>query len=328
MGEKTEKIVIAGAGIMGASIAQVFAGKGYEVTLYDIGKAALEKGRELILLNQKTAREEGVLSEKDCEEQRSRIRFSDSQECFRASDFVIEAIVENKEIKKKFWKDVSAVASDSAIFTTNTSGLSITELSEAVCRPERFCGLHWLNPPHICPLVEIICGRDTGEETVEKVKQMSEDVGKVPVVLKKEVPGFLINRFQFAVLREAMSLVETQAATMEDIDRVFKYGLGMRYACLGPFEIADLGGLDTFYRIASYLFPDLSDTKEVPRMLADLAENGAYGVKTGKGFYDYSGGKDREMIEWRDRAFLKIDHCLYQENKKQGETKNDYCAGM
>ena len=313
MEERKARIVIAGAGIMGASIAQVFAGEGYEVVLYDIGKTALEKGKEMILLNHQAACKEGFLSEKDCVEQMDRIRFSDSQDCFQTADFVVEAIVENKEIKKQFWKDVSAAAPESAILTTNTSGLSITELSEAVYLPERFCGLHWLNPPHICPLVEIIYGKKTGEETVEQVKRMSENAGKVPVILKKEVPGFLINRFQFAILREAMSLVESQTATMEDIDRVFKYGLGMRYACLGPFEIADLGGLDTFCRIGSYLFPDLSDTKEVPHLLADLAENGSYGVKTGKGFYDYSDGKDREMIERRDRAFMTIDHCLYKE---------------
>lgn len=314
MKEKEKKVIIAGAGVMGASIAQVFAGSGYEVVLYDVRGDAIAKGRELIHINQKAAKEEGYLTEAECEERLGRICFCESMECFRLADFVIEAIVENREIKKKFWGEISQLVSEDAILTSNTSGLSITDLAEAVERPERFCGLHWLNPPHICPLVEIICGTATTEKTVEKVREISIDVGKVPVVLKKEIPGFLINRFQFAILREAMSLVESGIASLEDVDKVFKYGLGMRYACLGPFEIADLGGLDTFYQIGQYLFPDLSDTKKVSHLLADLVEKGAFGVKSQSGFYDYSGGKDREMIEKRDKAFMKIVHYLYEEN--------------
>ena len=131
-------------------------------------------------------------------------------------------------------------------------------------------------------------------------------------MLEKEVPGFLINRFQFAILREAMSLVETGAAKKEDIDKVFKYGLGLRYACLGPFEIADLGGLDTFYRIASYLFADLCDEKTVMPMLAELVENGDYGVKTGKGFYEYLGSRAAQVITKRDEDFEKLAECLYR----------------
>lgn len=312
MKEKQKNVAIAGAGVMGASIAQVFAGRGYEVTLYDIKKDALTKGRELIHINQKAAMEEEGLTEVECKDRTDKISFSDSMECFRSADFVIEAIVEKMEIKEQFWKEVSKLVSTEAVLTTNTSGLSITGLAKTVRQPERFCGLHWLNPPHICPLVEIICGEKTAEETIGKVKKISIDVGKVPVVLKKDIPGFLINRFQFAILREAMSLVESGIACVEDVDKVFKYGLGMRYACLGPFEIADLGGLDTFYQIGQYLFPDLSDTKEVSHLLADLVKKGAYGVKNKKGFYNYSDGRDREVIEKRDKAFMKIAHCLYE----------------
>ena len=170
-------------------------GSGYEVVLYDVRGDAIAKGRELIHINQKAAKEEGYLTEAECEERLGRICFCESMECFRLADFVIEAIVENREIKKKFWGEISQLVSEDAILTSNTSGLSITDLAEAVERPERFCGLHWLNPPHICPLVEIICGTATTEKTVEKVREISIDVGKVPVVLKKEIPDFLSTDF-------------------------------------------------------------------------------------------------------------------------------------
>lgn len=306
-------IVIAGAGIMGTSIAQLFAGHGYRVTLYDINDEVLEKSRELILINQEALAQSDGLSGKNRESFRNNIIFSCKKESFETADFVIEAIIEKMEIKHSFWSEISALVPEKAILTSNTSGLSLTEIAKAVRNPERFCGMHWLNPPHICPLVEIINGDKTVPETADIVYDLACDIHRFPVRLKKEVPGFLVNRFQFAVLREAMSLVEAGVAQKEDIDKVFKYGLGLRYACLGPFEIADLGGLDTFYNIASYLFADISDKKDVHEMLEQLYRNGDFGVKTGKGFYDYSGGRDREVIEKRDKDFMKVAKCLYEE---------------
>lgn len=306
-------IVIAGAGIMGSSIAQLFAGHGYQVVLYDINDEVLEKSRKLILINQGALAQSGGLSGKNRESIRDNITFSCKKESFERADFVIEAIIEKMEIKHSFWSEISALVPEKAILTSNTSGLSLTEIAKAVRKPERFCGMHWLNPPHICPLVEIINGDKTAPETADIVYDLACDIHRYPVRLKTEVPGFLVNRFQFAVLREAMSLVEAGVAQKEDIDKVFKYGLGLRYACLGPFEIADLGGLDTFYNIASYLFADISDKKDVHEMLEQLYRNGDFGVKTGKGFYDYSGGRDREVIEKRDKDFMKVAKCLYEE---------------
>ncbi len=293
--ERIHKIVIAGSGVMGGSIALLFAQHGYEVTVYDISEKGLEQCKRRL-------KEEGGTGV---------VAYTREKGCFAQADFVIEAIVENLEIKHAFWREISAIVPGQAILTTNTSGLSITQIAKAVISPERFCGMHWLNPPHICPLIEVIKGEKTDAETANLVSQTGIQVGRVPVTLEKEVPGFLINRFQFAILREAMSLVESGVARKEDIDRVFKYGLGLRYACLGPFEIADLGGLDTFYRIASYLFKDLSDAKQVPAMLSELAENGDYGVKTGKGFYEYSDDRAQRVIEKRDKDFRKVADCLY-----------------
>lgn len=307
-----KNIVIAGAGVMGSSMAQLFAAGGYQVTLYDISEAALYNSQRLIHVNQNVMHNDKTEGEKE-ENIRENITFSSEKECFSDADFVIEAIVEKMEVKHGFWNEVSGLAPDKAVLTSNTSGLSLTEIAKAVKYPERFCGMHWLNPPHICPLVEIIKGEKTAPETMGVVYDLACDIHRYPVCLQKEVPGFLVNRFQFAILREAMSLVEAGVARKEDIDKVFKYGLGLRYACLGPFEIADLGGLDTFYNIAGYLFADISNEKNVHKMLEQLYRDGDYGVKTGKGFYDYGNGRAEEVIAKRDKDFMKVVKCLYEE---------------
>lgn len=295
---------------MGSSLAQLFASYGYEVTLYDRSDAALSRSRALIMVNQEAAKAAGELDTEKAEEIFSHIVFSCGKECFYTTDYVIEAIIEEMESKHSFWREISGLVPETSILTSNTSGLSITEIAQAVKLPQRFCGMHWLNPPHICPLVEVVKGEKTTPETVDIVYHLACDIHRYPVRLQKEVPGFLVNRFQFAILREAMSLVEAGVAVKEDIDKVFKYGLGLRYACLGPFEIADLGGLDTFYQIAGYLFADISDRKEVPAMLSDLYRDGKYGVKTLHGFYNYENGRDQETIARRDRDLMKVYKCL------------------
>jgi 3-hydroxybutyryl-CoA dehydrogenase len=163
------------------------------------------------------------------------------------------------------------------------------------------------------PLVEIILGKHTAEETVEVVREVALSAHKRPVIVRKDPSGFVLNRIQFAILREALHIVESGYASMQDVDDVMKYGLGMRYACIGPFETADLGGLDTFYRIASYLFADLSDAKTVSEILASRYNQGEFGTKSGKGFYDYGNGGAERTIEKRDKNFLKIAKCLYED---------------
>lgn len=306
-----KNIVIAGAGVMGSSMAQTFAQSGYKVTLYDLKDEYLDKSRNLININQNASVDKKIFTKQDSENIMGNISFTCSKDCFRSADFVVEAIVENMDIKHSFWSEVSEIAPEDAILTTNTSGLSITKIAEAVKNPERFCGMHWINPPHIIPLIEVINGDKTAAETSKLVYDISKLIGKQPIMINKDAPGFVLNRFQFAVLREAMHIIEEGIASKEDIDNVFKYGLGIRYACLGPLEIADLGGLDTFYNISSYLTKDLSDTKEVSSILSDLVNDGNYGVKSGKGFYDYSNGRDKEVIRKRDEDFYKVSECLF-----------------
>lgn len=305
-----KRIVIAGAGTMGSSMGETFAKYGYDVTLYDIFPSALEKAGNLIRLNQETEVAEHVVTPEESAALLERIRYSEDKACFDGADLVVEAILEKLDVKHAFWAEISALVSEDAILASNTSGLSITAIAEVVKRPERFGGMHWINPPHLIPLIEVIQGKKTDDETAAAIRDMALAVEKKPVIVQ-DAPGFALNRIQLAVLRECLHIVEQGIATPEAVDDVMKYGLGMRYACLGPFEVCDLGGLDIFYNIASYLFEDLADEKAPFGMLADRFEKGQYGVKTAAGFYDYAGGKDAEKIKYRDRMFTKISKCLF-----------------
>ena len=295
---------------MGSSMGETFAKYGYDVTLYDIFPSALEKAGNLIRLNQETEVAEHVVTPEESAALLERIRYSEDKACFEGADLVVEAILEKLDVKHAFWAEISELVPEDAILASNTSGLSITAIAEVVKRPERFGGMHWINPPHLIPLIEVIQGKKTDDETAAAIRDIALAVEKKPVIVQ-DAPGFALNRIQLAVLRECLHIVEQGIATPEAVDDVMKYGLGMRYACLGPFEVCDLGGLDIFYNIASYLFEDLADEKAPFGMLADRFEKGQYGVKTAAGFYDYAGGKDAEKIKYRDRMFTKISKCLF-----------------
>jgi 3-hydroxybutyryl-CoA dehydrogenase len=166
--------------------------------------------------------------------------------------------------------------------------------------------MHFWNPAHIIPLVELIRGEKTSDEMVANLKNLLESLGKQAVVVNTDVPGFIGNRLQFAAFREALHIVEQGIASVEDVDKAMKYGPGFRYPIIGPLETADLGGLDTFYNISSYLFKDLGDEKEIPKMLEELIESNYLGVKTKKGFYDYSNGRDEDAIKRRDKLLFEM----------------------
>ena len=311
---KTPKAVIAGAGVMGASLAQVYAEAGYDVVLYDIAEQFLDRGRDLIAVNQPTLVKEGILTQAQSDLLVTKITFTCDKACFAdpTLDVILETIIEKLDIKQNFWAEVSAMAHAGALLASNTSGLHICDIAEKMTleNKARFIGQHWLNPPHLLPLCELIIGKDTAPETVERMKALVIGLNKKPVCVQ-DINGFIINRLQFAILREAMHIVDSGAATMEDIDAVMKYGMGLRLAALGPFRIADLGGLDTFDHIANYLFADLDDSKVGNPGLHKLVEDGNLGVKSGKGFYDYSDGKDKQAIRERDESFIKLAKCLY-----------------
>lgn len=310
--EEIKKVVLAGAGTMGTSMSQIFAAREYETVLYNHREETLQKACRMIELNQEALVQSGDLSSEESKAVKGRIVLTADDSCFAGCDIVVESIVENMEIKRKFWGKVSELVKEDALLATNTSGLSVTEIAQAVKKPERFCGMHWFNPPHLVPLVEVIKGGRTDDKTARAVFDLAEKIGKKAVMVKKDAKGFIGNRLQLAILREAMYIVQSGIADAQDVDNAIKYGIGFRYACLGPLETADFGGLDIFYHVAEYLVPDLCSSKEVPPLLKEKFEKGELGVKTNKGFYDYSGGKGEKAISDRDEKFIKLYHALYQ----------------
>lgn len=307
-----KKIAIAGAGTMGSSMAQAFAKFGYDVKLYDLFPAALEKAQRWIQINQQAEVDAGNLTEEESAQLLGHISFTAQLTDLADTDFLVEAILEKLEVKHTFYGQLCEVVAEDAILCSNTSGLSITKIAEAVKCPERFAGMHWMNPPHIIPLIEIIRGEKTTEETAEVVRQVALQLKKRPVVIK-DAPSFVLNRLQQAILRESMHIVEQGIATPEAIDDVMKYALGFRYACFGPFETCDLGGLDIHYNISKYTWPDLCDAKEPFGLIQQCIDENKLGVKNGAGFYDYSNGRDEEIIKYRDDIFLKLSKCLFGE---------------
>lgn len=305
-----QRVVIAGAGTMGYSMAQIFARYGYDVTVYDLAEAALDNARLRIAQGTDNLVADAEITREEGDALLARLEYTCDKACFADCDLMVESIVEKLEIKQSFYREVSELARPDAILASNTSGLSINALAEAVAGPERFIGMHWFNPSNIIPLIEIVRADATSDECAAAVRDVASRIGKKPVVVARDVPGFVANRLQFAVLREALHLVEEGVVDEQGVDDVMRYGLGVRYACLGPLAVADFGGLDTFHHIASYLNADLCNAAEPSDLLTERYESGAFGVKAGRGFYDYSDGRDVTATQERDEAYLAVVRAL------------------
>jgi 3-hydroxybutyryl-CoA dehydrogenase len=310
-----KQIAVIGAGIMGHGFAQVFAQKGFPVFLYDIDKEILKRASLRIAANLDTYIKHGMIRPKEKKTALERITTStDLGQAVSKADFVLEAVPEILDLKKEVFEKLDRLTPPHAILASNTSGLRITEIGAVTRRPEKTIIIHGANPPHIIPVVEIVRGEKTSDETAELSYRLMLKLGKKPVRLLKEVPGFLFNRLQFALYREALHCLEAGVATAEDIDLVVKAGYGFRLSILGPLETSDFGGLDTFYRVCQNLFPELSDVKDPPPMLKKLVEEGKLGVKTGEGFYRYPPAIIKKKIQQRDHRLLQQLKLSYPKN--------------
>lgn len=299
-------VLIEGAGTMGSSMAQIFAANAFAVVLHGRAEASLERAKNSIETALAKEVEDGRRTADSAAETAARITYTTDWDAFADADILIENIAENLDVKLEFYRKATPLMKPEAMIATNTSGLSITKLGEAVVIPERFAGFHWFNPPHIVPLIEVIAGDKTAPETVEFWYALAEAINKKPIRVKKDVPGFIANRIQLAILRECIAMYEDGVGDIEDFDRCMKFALGFRYACLGPFEVVDHGGIDIFHHISEYLYEDISDRKEPFGIMKEKFEAGEYGVKTGSGFYDYSGDKAAEAVAARNAMYQKL----------------------
>lgn len=286
---------IVGGGLMGAGIAAKFALAGHQALVLETSpqrRATIPAVVEGILQELQAA---GVLDPAAAAAATARIKLVEGLPALAAASLVIEAIPEVLAMKQELYRELEAVLAPGALLASNTSGFMPDALSAGLARPEQFLITHFWNPPHAIPLVEVVPGTRTATAAVDQTVALLRGIGAEPVVLRKAVPGFIGNRLQFAVMREALHLVRTGVADPETIDTVMKASLGRRYGIVGPFEAADLGGLETFLRVGQHLLPAMaSDGRELEVLQARI-ERGEKGATSGQGFYQWTAER-REAV--------------------------------
>lgn len=280
-----KKVMVIGAGQMGSGIAQVFAQAGFQVLLNDMDGKAIQRGMENIERLLGRSVEKSRMTDQERKDSLSRLSASNTLQDAADCDFIVEAIVENMEVKKSVFRELDKHAPSHAILATNTSSLPITEIAAETGRPSQVIGMHFMNPVPVMKLVEIIRGLQTSEETYETVKQLAERLEKVAVEVR-DFPGFVANRILMPMINEAIYTVYEGVASVEDVDTVMK--LGMNHP-MGPLTLADFIGLDTCLSIMEVLHEGFGDSKYRPcPLLRQYVKAGWLGKKTGRGFYQYS----------------------------------------
>jgi 3-hydroxybutyryl-CoA dehydrogenase len=281
-------IAVVGAGLMGHGIALEFAANGFDVALHDQSPAQLERARGSIAEGLQRLVDAGRVSEDAAAAAPAHISMTtDLRAAVADADLVIEAVSENLDVKRAVFYELDAWAPPHAIFASNSSTFMPSLMAAATNRPERVMVAHYFNPPHLLPLVELVRGAQTSDETVETLRALYRRIGKSPAVVQKEAPGFVGNRMQMALLREALAIVEAGIATPEDVDTIIKTGFGRRLSVAGVFEVFDAAGLDVTLAVADQLFPVIDRSTEAPGFLREKVARGELGQKTGKGIYDW-----------------------------------------
>ncbi|WP_251341316.1 3-hydroxyacyl-CoA dehydrogenase family protein [Haloplanus halophilus] len=302
-----DRLTVVGAGVMGHGIALAFALDGRQVSLYDVDEATLAESESRVRSVLDTYVAAGELDAAAADAAAARIdRTTSLSAAVEGADFVTEAVVEDLDVKREVFGELSALADPDAVLASNTSGLSITEIASATDRPERVVGTHWFNPPHVVPLVEVVRGAETSDAVIEATYEFFERLGKTPVRVEKDVPGFIGNRLQMAMAYEAFSLLDRGVASPEAIDRAIKAGFGFRLPLLGMFEKADHSGLDVHHDVVEYLLPELDRGTAPNRSLAERVAEEDYGLKTGEGVYDWTDADPEAVYERRDEALLAL----------------------
>lgn len=280
-----KKIGVLGAGTMGAGIAQVLLQGGYEVAMRARRQTSIESGKAKIEKNFSKMVAKEKISEADKTEFLSKLQISTELDIFKDSDIIIEATTENMEAKKELAKQIDEVCKEGAIFATNTSSLSITEIAACMKHPEKVIGMHFFNPVPAMKLVEVIKGFATDESVNKEIIEMTEKIGKTPVQVE-EGPGFVVNRILLPMINEGIGILADGLASAEDIDKAMKLGAGHP---MGPLALADLIGLDVCLAIMETLYSEFGDSKYRPHpLLRKMVRSNNLGMKTGKGFFDYS----------------------------------------
>jgi len=294
-----KRIVVVGAGTMGNGIAQVFARAGIEVGLVDVDQKALDRAMDRVESGLRTLVEYGSVSEQEMAPIMDRIQTSTDLEAMaKGVDFALEAVVEVPEVKKEVFSRLEASCAEDAVIASNTSSLDIFSLAE-VKNPKRLVVAHWFAPPHIIPLVEVVPGPETAQEVVDFTDGLMKRIGKETLVMKEFVPSFIVNRLQNALAMPVLEMLAKGWASPEEIDRAVKLTLGIRLPIVGVVQTVDFTGLDLVHDI-------LQGLGMTHPLIDGRVEQGHLGAKTGKGIYDYGGRSEAEILNKRDKLYLKM----------------------
>ena len=278
-------IAVLGSGTMGRGIAYLSALSGYDTFVYDVDSAALDGAKAWIGSTLKKGVEKGKVEERAATDALARVQTANELEpAVREADLIIEAVPENLELKEDLFGEADLFCPEEAILASNTSSMSITQLSGSVERRDRFAGMHFFNPPHLMKLIEIVTGERTSNETIDSVREVAVKMGKEPIIVR-DSPGFASSRLGVSIGLEAIRLLGENVATAADIDRAMELGYNHP---MGPLRLTDLVGLDVRLGIAEYLASTLGPRFEPPQLLRDMVAKGKLGKKTGEGFYKWN----------------------------------------
>lgn len=315
--DSIKTVAVLGLGTMGHGIAQTFALAGYTVRGYDEHPAARASLHDRIRKNLAAFVASGLLPAASVEPALARITAYDTErEAVAGVQFVTEAVAEDLAVKQALFARLEPLVADDTILASNSSSFPISQSGANLKHPERGVVTHWFNPPHLVPLVEVVPSPQTSEATTLTTMALMERIGKHPLRLRKELPGFLVNRIQVAIMREVWDLLEQGVASAAEIDAALRTSVGFRLAAVGPLEVHDFGGLDIQTTVFRNLAPEIRSNTEVPTMVAQLVAEGHLGAKTGRGFQDYPPAKIAERQQRRDALFLALIKLLYPDSIK------------
>jgi len=299
---------VIGLGTMGPGMAARLARGGVTVSVHDTSAAAVERAKEQIGLAEAVLDRLGIAPPA---EGPGAISFHDTLAgAVAGADLVIENVPENLEIKANLYRTLDPLVPSDTIVASDTSGMPITELQRFLSNPARLVGMHWSNPPHIIPMIEVIAGEKTAPAVTAAVIALIRRLGLLPVVVKKDVPGFVENRILYAVMREAVDLVEKGVVDPEDLDTCVSWGIGYKLAVVGPMALLDMAGLDIYRSVASYLNAELSDRKDVAALVTEKTDAGKFGLKSGEGLFRYTPEEIKTLQAERARKLVATRRAL------------------
>jgi len=302
-----EKLAIIGCGTMGHSIALSASWAGIRVKMYGLTEDDIRNGLHGVSDKLATLLESNLITQEQSSQIFNRISGTQSLDyAVEESTFIVECIPEDLNLKKELFKVLDEMCAKDVILATNTSGLSPSKIAEDTQHPERTLATHFWNPAHLVPLVEVLRGKFTNDETFKRAMNLLKMMNKKPIEVKKEVPGMVGNRLQFALFREAQYLLEQGVASKEDIDAAVTYGIGRRLPVTGPLLSADMGGLDVFASISNYLFKDLNNAEEALPILKKLLAEHHFGQKNGTGYYSWDEKFSDEMNHKREVQLIRF----------------------